>query len=78
MTRSLTRIVPGALVLSLLAPGLAAQAFEGVVTWQMGAKKETMTQAYKGNQVRTEMGREGRNRWKAEHADQRYLPRQER
>lgn len=60
MTRSLTRIVPGALVLSLLAQGLAAQAFEGVVTWQMGAKKETMTQAYKGNQVRTEMGREGR------------------
>lgn len=60
MTRSLTRIVRGALVLSLLAQGLAAQAFEGVVTWQMGAKKETMTQSYKGNQVRTEMGRGGR------------------
>ncbi len=60
MTRSLTRIVPGTLVLSLLAQGLAAQAFEGVVTWQMGSKQETMTQAYKGNMVRTEMGRAGR------------------
>ncbi|MEO8635978.1 MAG: DUF4412 domain-containing protein [Gemmatimonadales bacterium] len=43
---------------SPLAP-LAAQGFEGVVTWQMSEGQMAMTQMYKGSQVRMEMNQGG-------------------
>ena len=45
--------------LGLCAAPLAAQGFEGVVTWKVTAMGRDMTQYYKGSQVRTEMEQEG-------------------
>ena len=44
--------------LAAAAP-LAAQGFQGVVTWEMAEGKSVMTQMYKGNQVRMEMNQGG-------------------
>lgn len=60
MAAPLARALTGALLCSLGAGGLAAQAFEGVVTWQMHEKNQQMVQTYKGGMVRTEMGQGGR------------------
>lgn len=60
MASPLARALSGALLCTLASGGLAAQAFEGVVTWQMSEKNQQMVQTYKGGMVRTEMGREGR------------------
>ncbi len=50
----LTGIVAGT------AAPLAAQGFEGVVTWQVSGDNGTMTQMYKGSLVRMEMNQAGR------------------
>lgn len=50
----LTAIVAGS------AAPLAAQGFEGVVTWQVSGDNGTMTQMYKGSLVRMEMNQAGR------------------
>ena len=60
MASPILRALPGALLCSLATGGLAAQAFEGVVTWQMHEKNQQMVQTYKGGMVRTEMGQGGR------------------
>lgn len=57
MSAAFSRALPGAALLSLLAGGLSAQAFEGVVTWQMGVRGQQVVQSYKAGLVRTEMGR---------------------
>ena len=41
------------------AAPLAAQGFEGVVTWEVSEGKTTMTQQYKGSKVRMEMSQGG-------------------
>lgn len=60
MATRMTRALAGAALLPLLAGGLSAQTFEGVVNWQLRDGNAQMTQYYKAGKVRTEMGREGR------------------
>lgn len=60
MATRIPRALAGAALLPLLAGGLSAQNFEGVVTWQLRDGNSQMVQYYKGGKVRTEMGREGR------------------